>query len=226
MITHDPTYDSLAKAPIKTTDVVVVKQISDPYGYYDDTPSWSSSDSLMSVKIDAVGFFLGAVTKKATVSLLGIIDTAAVGDVFQVRTGLYDFDTSSFDYISQGFYFVDSIEFDYESGSTKITMYDHMHNASDTPYANTVDTTGFVYPATVEEVAGYVASAIGADLMLSFSSLPNYDYTVQEDPYYNISNATIYTVISDIAQATGTIARISDTTLEFVPYTFNLGVPA
>lgn len=226
MITHDQAYESLAKAPIKTTDVVVVKQISDPYGYYDDTPIWTSSDSLRSVKIDAVGFFLGAVTKKATVELLGIIDTAANGDVFQVRAGLYDNDLDSFNYISQGFYIVDNVEYKYDSGSTIITLYDHMWTAQNTPYASTVDTTGFVYPATVEEVAGYAASSIGVELMANFSELPNASYSVLEDPYYNISGSTIQTVIAEIAQATGTIARISDTTLVFAPYAVNPGVIA
>lgn len=220
MITHDSTFEDLAKAPIKTTDVVVVKQITDVYGYYDDTPEWTSSDVLMSVNVDIVGAFLGAATKKATVNLLGIIDTASHGDVFQVRVGIYNNDpsVSGFNYISQGFFTVENVEYNYDAGSTKITMYDQMWLATNTPYASTVDTVGFTFPATIEDLAGYAASTIGVELMSTFSSLPNASYTIEVDPYYTISNSTIQTVIQEIAQATGTTARISDTTLMFSKY--------
>lgn len=218
MITRNKRFEELAVAPVKQTDVIVVKQIADPYGYYDDTPIWTSSDLLMKVTIDSVGAFLGTATKKATVNLIGIVDTAVVGDIFQVRLGLYDNDLSSFNYISQGFYIVHDIAFNYDDGYTTITMYDQMWTAQETAYSNTVDTTGITFPATVEELAVYMASAIGVDLMPNFSDLPNADYSIPVDPYYTISNATIQTVIQEIASATGTTARISDTTLVFSQY--------
>lgn len=218
MIAKDTAFGTLAKAPIKQTNVVVVRQTQDPYGYHDDTTAmWTSSSLLMSVAIDAVGQFLGTTTKKATVKLLGIITTANAGDTFQIRLGLYNSDPSvvGYDYISEGFYVIDNVSYDYDAGSTTVTMYDYMWGASNTPYA-----TGFTYPATVAQLAQQVASAIGANLMTGFGSLPNASYNILVDLYANISNATMQTVIQEIAATTGTTARISDTTLVFD--TFNI----
>lgn len=223
MILHDNTFEELANAPVKQTDVEVARQIQDPYGFYDDTLIWTSSDTLMSVTIDAVGGFLGTVTKKAVVKLLGIIDTTTSGDVFQVRLGLYDQDllVLDFNYISQGFYIVDNIAYDYDAGSTTITMYDHMWRAQNSLYTNFADVYGFSFPATVEELAAQMASVIGVELMTNFSLLPNAEYNILVDPFATIANATVQTVIQEIAATTGTIARISDTTLVFKQYEVN-----
>jgi hypothetical protein len=220
MITHDSTFETLALAPIKQTNTIVARQFADPYGYYDDGLTWASSDLLMSVKVDAVGQFLGTVTKKAVVKLLGIVTGYAVNDMFQVRVGIYNNDpsVSGFDYVSQGFFIVDNIAYDYESGSTTITMYDHMWSAQHTSYTDTTVSTGFTYPATVSVLAQQMASAIGVDLMAGFSSLPNASYNILVDPYLTISNATLATVIQEIAQTTGTTARITNTTLTFSQY--------
>lgn len=220
MITHDATFESLAVAPVKQTDVVVARQVPDPYGYYDDSLVWTSSDYLMSVNIDAVGAFLGTSTKKATVKLIGIIDTASVDDIFQVRLGLYDNDPSvaGFNYISEGFFFVEDIAYDYEAGSTTITMYDHMWKAQNTSYSTSPTFSTITYPITIENLAATMASAINAEFMSGFSSLPNASYNILADPYANIANTTLQNIIHQIAEATGTTARISDTTLEFVQY--------
>lgn len=219
MIYHDNTFATLANAPVKQTRVEVVMQTHDPYGWFDGAVNWNADTAagvLMSVNIDAVGSFLGTVTKKATVKLLGIVDDAQVGDVFQVRLGLYNNDPSvtGFNNISQGFYTVDDVAFDYEAGSTTVTMYDWMWWASRTPYS-----TNFTYPTTVEGLAGQVASSLGIELMVGFSSLPNASFTITEDLYATISNATLQTVIQEIAASTGTTARISDTTLVFSKFT-------
>jgi hypothetical protein len=222
MLTHTPAFETLATAPIKTTDVIVVRQQQDPYGYVEDpTAKWASSDVLMSVNVDCVGDFLSTVTKKATVKLLGIVDTAVAGDVFRVELGIYNADpsVSGFDYTCVGYYIVDNITYDYDAYSTTVTMYDHMWAAKNTPYSDTSNTSGdFTFPATVEELAIQMAGAIGVDLMASFSSLPNASYSIPIDPYSNISNATIQSVIQEIAGATGTTARITDTTLVFSQY--------
>lgn len=220
MILHDQKFEDLAQAPVKETNVEVARQIFDPYGSYDDTPIWASSDILMSVKIDSMGAFLGTVTKKATVKLLGVVEGVASGDTFQIRLGIYDNDPGvlAFNYISQGFFIVDDVEYDYEAGSTTVVMYDYMRDAQNTQYSEASGTAGFEYPATVESLAGQMASAIGVDLMATFSTLPNSDFVIESDPYINISNATLQTVIHEIAAATGTTARISDTTLTFVQY--------
>lgn len=212
MIYHDPTFASLATAPIKQSNVVVAQQVRDVYGYADTGISYTSSDALISVQIDCVGSFLGTATKKAAVKLLGIIDVPQVGDVFQIRLGLYNNDPSNigFNNISEGFFVIDSISYDYDSGETNYTMYDWMWTATNTPY-----TTSFTYPCTVLSLATQVAAALSVDLDSNFHNLPNASYTIAEDLYATISNATLQTVIQELAQSTGTTARFSDTTLIF-----------
>lgn len=217
MITHDTAFETLAQAPVKQTDVIVVRQTLDPYGYFDDTTAkYTSSTILMSVNIDSVGAMLGTATKKATVKLMGIVSGTEAGDIFQIRLGLYNADPSvvGYDYISEGFFIIDTIAYDYEAGSTTITMYDHMWTASQTPYSAGIVT----YPLTVTALAQGMASTLGLSLMAGFSSLPNASYTITEDLYANLSNATLQTVIQEIAATTGTTARVTDTTLVFAPY--------
>lgn len=221
MLVHNTRFEELAKAPVKQSDVEVVKQNLDVYGYIDSTPYWTSSDLLMEVKIDALGDILGAVTKKATVKLLGIQSTVAINDVFQVRLGLYDEDLSAYNYVSQGFFVVDEIDYDYEAGSTTVTMYDHMWRANKLIYSESIPEDSFTYPITVEDLALEIANVLNIELMEDFHLLPNAGYEIQEDLYSQISAATIQNVIQDIAGATGTTARITDTTLTFSSFDVN-----
>lgn len=221
MIIHDPTFEDLATAPVKIeTDVVVARQLLDTYGYMDDGLTWTSSDLLMEVKLDIVGEVLGTATKKAVVKLLGIVDTAAVKNLFQIRLGLYDNDPSvaGYNYISEGFFIVDTIDYDYEGGSTTITMYDHMWQAGKRLYTEAIPTNLITYPITVEAFAEQIAIVMNLELMPDFNLLPNFSYSILEDLYSEISGATVQTAIRDIAGATGTTARITDTNLVFAPY--------
>lgn len=156
-----------------------------------------------------------------TPTLLDVDAHYAVSGVYD--GGYFDGDTidGGFEYISQGFFHIDSMSFDYEANSTLITMYDHMWLAGQASYTETNLSSGFVYPTTVAGLAQQMASAVGVDLMADFSSLPNASYNILVDPFATISNATLQTVIQEIAATTGTTARISDTTLVFKPYTIN-----
>jgi hypothetical protein len=218
LITHNPTFEDLAKAPVKQTDVVVARQILDESGFIDGDQVYSSSDVLMEVKIDVVGEMLGTVTKKATARTLGILDEVAVGDTYQVRLGIYDTNLSAFNYISQGFYLVDSVDYDYEAGATTIVMYDYMWKADKTLYIEAVPADSLEYPLSVQDLALEMANLLNIDLMADFEDLPNADYEIQEDLYTDINGTTLRNVIQDIAGATGTTARITDTTLVFSQY--------
>ena len=76
-------------------------------------------------------------------------------------------------------------------------------------------------PISVKDYAAILADLIGCDLMAGFDQLPNADHMIQGDLYSLINRtngATLQTAIMDIAGATGTTARISDTTLVFSQY--------
>lgn len=228
MILHDERFEELATAPVKQIDVEVVQQTQefveggDPV-FTDDLPYWTSSDLLMDVKIDCVGEILGTVTKKATVKLLGIQDNIGIGETFQIRLGLMDNDpsVSGFNYISEGFFLVDSIDYDYEAGSTTVIMYDYMWQAGKLLYIESIPEDTITYPITVEELAVLVADIINVDLMDNFNLLPNADHEITEDLYSAISGTTLKNVIQEIAGATGTTARVTDTTLVFSQYDVN-----
>lgn len=225
MIVHDTRFEELAVAPVKTTNVEVVRQTQEfiegenPV-YVDDLPYWTSSDLLMEVKIDVVGGMLGTVTKKATVKLLGIQEGVLAGDTFQVRLGLYDDEGSvvGYNYVSEGFFLVETIDYDYEAGSTTVVMYDYMWKAGKLLYTEAIPEGAINYPTTVEFLAGFIVGILDIELMPDFSSLPNADYMITEDLYSTISGTTIKNVIAEIAGATGTTARFTDYKLIFSPY--------
>lgn len=218
MITHNATFETLAKAPVKQSDVIVVKQLPTETGYVATTPSYTSSGVLMEVKIDSVGEMLGTATKKATVTLIGITNTVQTKDLFKISLGLYNTSLSAFNYISQGFFIVDTIDYNYDAGSTTITMYDHMWTATNTLFEESVGTGAITYPVTVQNFALHIASLLGLTLPASFTSLPNSQFSIIANLYSTSSGATLQNVIQDIAGATGTTARVTDTTLTFSQY--------
>lgn len=227
MITHDSRFEELAAAPVKgEPSFIVVRQELVNTGteeapameYVDATPKWEGSTILMEIKIDAVGSMLGQATKKAVVKMQGIQDTTASGDLFQIRSGLLDPLTSDYNYISQGFFIVDTIDYDYEKGSTTVTMYDHMWRAGQLGYAENVPSASIEYPITVEQFAHEMALIINTELMADFDQLPNSQFEIPQDLYTAQSGTTIQNAIMDIAGATGTTARITDTTLTFSAY--------
>lgn len=224
MITHSATFEDLAKAPIKNIDVIVVRRITEPFvegetqEIIDDvTAKWTSSDVLMEAKIDSVGIMLGSATKKATIKLLGIIDDALVSDLFQIRLGLFNQDpsVSGYDYVSVGHFNVDSIDYDYEAGSTTIIMYDAMWRAGNTLYTEAVGLDFIEYPISVQDFASTIATLLDVTLHVDFNTLPNYNYMITEDLYSEISTATLKNVIQDIAGATGSTAHLTDEVLHF-----------
>lgn len=224
MITHSSTFETLAKAPVKQTDVVVARKVTDITSgnvVDDGIITWASSGVLMEVRIDSVGEMLGSATKKATVKLLGIIDTAIVGNLFQVRLGIYNAATlvNAYDYSSVGYFTVDSIDYDYEASSTTIVMYDAMWKAGNTLYTEAVGLNFITYPISVQNFATTIAGILGVTLDTDFSTLPNKDYMILADLYSIISTTTLKNVIQDIAGATGSTAHMTDTVLHFHGFT-------
>ena len=219
MILHSETFEDLAKAPVKNTDVVVTRRILDEFGDLNDDGiiEWTSSGILMEAKVDSVGEMLGAATKKATVKLLGIVDTAVVAELFQIRLGIFNQDpsVSGYEYVSVGHFLVDSIDYDYDAGSTTIVMYDHLWKAGNTLYTEAVGLDFITYPITVEDFAATIAGLLNVTLDPDFATLPNSQYEILEDLYSTISTTTLKNVIQDIAGATGTTAHMTDTELEF-----------
>lgn len=223
MLVHSNQFKTAAQSLIKQTSVQVSRQVLDTYGYVDSVPVWKSGDLLVEVSIDSVGLMLGTVTKKAVVKLIGIEDDVSAGDIYKIKLGVntsgnvYE-DQENYDYTSQGFYIVDTVDFNYDTNSTVVTMYDHMWKANGTKYVEVIPENSIIYPVTIEYLASHVASLLNMDLDPNFGSLPNATQPITEDLYTKIPNATLKNVIQDIAGATGTTARVTDTTLVFSQY--------
>lgn len=227
----NPSFKASAVAPVKQSHVIVTSKLRDPLtGVYTDGPiSWTSADYLQSVNLDAIGSFLGTATKKATIKLQYLrggvaVETPLNGDQFEVSLGLnpmpndLSYPTVSYDYVSLGYFTVDEVSFNYEAGSVTITMYDQMWSAQSANSTDTDQTAALLFPCTIEELAEQVAAIMGVSFMSGFSAFPNASFIIDANPYSNISNANMQTVIQEIASATGTSARISGTTLEFIQY--------
>lgn len=207
MITHDTRFAELAAAPVKTIRVRFDDQ-TDETGEHD----FASADDLMTATQTLMGNFLGVGTKKMEVKCLG--------DWSDVRTHHYDGYLAIWDAVEDdwneiylGQFVVDNAAYDIDAGSTVITMYDALYNAANTPYALVDD----LFPCTVAQLAAAVATTFGSALDFS-PSLPNAGYTITENLWKTINNATMYDVAKEIAEATATTVVMRGDTLTFKPY--------
>lgn len=208
MILHDSTFEDLALAPIKTPSAVMTETI------VEDPLEYAGGDLLASVTIDNVGTFLGTATKKAVVKLLGV-HTELLGKSFDIKVRFLDPTDKTYYYASEGIFSTSEVAVDYERNATTITLYDAMWTAVNSNYGDF----SFIYPMTVESLAGAIATQLGVTLATGFDLLPNHDYSILVDPYIDIDGTKLRDVIEEIAQTTATTAIISGTYLKFIPYT-------
>ena len=112
---------------------------------------------------------------------------------------------------------VTEVEYDEDQPTTTITVDDAIVISGATAYGG-LDLT---YPITVENIIPAVADAIIDENSYSYDdSMPNLDYSLASDVFANIQGYMVRDFISDIAEATGSTARINAAgSLEFTPIT-------
>ena len=208
MITVSDRYKTNAQAPVKSIQArLTMIDTSMPSLVID------SSGELISVKEEVVGSFNNIATKKLTVSIIGIHDELR-DMTMKYETGIVDPIDKTVDWANQGEFIVDTVNVDFDKGSTQAVMYDKIFQTSKLKYVDRQ----MSFPMTVQSMARYVADTILADLDPNFANLPNASYTVREDLYAKINNFTYQNILTEIAQSTGTTAIMSEGVLEFRPF--------
>jgi len=114
---------------------------------------------------------------------------------------------------------VTKVEKDEDAPSTTITIDDALVVAASTPYGGL----NLDYPVTIEGLINAIATSIITNGSAVYpDNLPNLDYSLASDAFANIQNYMVRDFIADIAEATGSTARITpQNQLEFTPISMN-----
>jgi hypothetical protein len=157
------------------------------------------NDNLKSFKIEKTSpngkFFGFAVSQKITIEAIGIIENIQKGDKLIPSIGIKDFDED----LLLPYFYVDTIDRSKVNNTTTITGYDILHK---TDFLN-ISGISFSYPMYI--------SAYGREVCESFGAYASFDETgflVRQDPNFS-GNETLHTVLTAIAEATGTICYVS-----------------
>jgi hypothetical protein len=157
------------------------------------------NDNLKSFKIEKTSpngkFFGFAVSQKITIEALGIIDNIQKGDKLIPSIGIKDFDED----LLLPYFYVDTIDRSKVNNTTTITGYDILYKAD---YIN-INTLSFEYPMYISAYGRQVCEAFGA-----YASFDESGFLVKEAPNFG-GNETLRSVLTEIAEATGTICYVS-----------------
>lgn len=211
MISCSNRFKELMRAPVKTIQMCVTTNEPTPQ-------TFASSDVLMSVDIEADGFFFGAVTESLTMKLIGTDYNLVGHDVKPTLQVLSDAENEIYEELSYNSFRVYEQTVDLEKGITTVKGYDAIGIAAKLEYAEGA----IIWPCTVANLASQVAANIGIALLTDMSTLPNSTYIISEDLYANISGANYRNILTEIAGATASVCRVSDDKLVFEPALANV----
>lgn len=202
MIPASQRYQTNAKAPVKQIQLKIT-------GENNQIIATGDSD-LIRAKIKQAGQFLGVATKKIEITAIGDKSSLANQNI-KVELGIIDPATSQTDWTTQGFFFVQEVKVNLEKGTSEITAKDLALRLAETEYSTAQP---FTFPTTVAGLAQQIATSQNITLA-DISTLPNANYQIKEDLYKKIKGFTIKNIIEEIAQATGTTAKIREKQLIF-----------
>lgn len=207
MITINSRFVELAASPVKT-----VRLLFDDGTDLTGTHDFQSSDYLMTATMTSLGAFLGVATKKMVAKSLGDWTTVK-GHYFDAYLGIWDSTANAWNDINIGQFIVDNVAWDIDAGSSTITMYDALYVAGITPYG----LNDSLFPITVKNLATALATTMGASVSFD-AGLPNANYSITENLWKTINQATMKDVAQSIAEATGTTVKMVGDTLTFFKY--------
>ena len=207
MISVSDDFKQAMKAPVKTIRATIA---------VDGGTSFVSSDQLISFSTEADGYYFGSTTKSLSFKVLGteysLLNTE-ISVVLEVCTSASDDIWESCDL---GKFKIVEQSTNLESETTEFKAYDTVGMMGRHEYDGNLS-----FPCTVANLVSQIASRYS--LVYSPVTLVNGNYSISEDLYSTISNLTYRDILSEIAGATATIARIdgiSDTlTLGSLPTT-------
>ncbi len=199
MISVSDSFKAAAVAPVKRLSASIV---IDPSG--DSPVTITDADYLVSLSIESTGELFGSVATVATVKLLGS-DYDLVGKTIRIGYGL-NIGEGAFEQIDYGYFLITEAPVKKGAETTTIKALGKMSEMQNVGYEASI-----TYPITIAGLAAAIGDKFGLTVA-SMSSLPNYNYTIQEDLYENISEENYRNILSEIAGATASMAVVDDRT--------------
>jgi len=196
-------FKSAMKAPVKQLKTTITLTSEG------DTQTYTGEDELVSLNVATSGNYFTAATGAIDFTLLGT-SYSLLGYRAAVQLSvLIDADNDTWSSINIGLYRITEQTADLEKGITKLKGVDALGYLASLAYSSAT----IQYPLTVADLAqAVVANNTGVDLATDVSLLPNGTYSIAEDLYANINNATLRDVMGEIAGATASLCGAVDGT--------------
>lgn len=202
-ITASSAFKNAMKAPVKQikTTITLTKE--------DDTQVYTGDDYLVSLNVATSGNYFNAATGAIDFTLLGT-SYSLLGYRASVQLSvLTNASNNTWESINIGLYRIAEQTADLDKGITKLKGVDALGYLASLAYSSAT----IRYPLTVADLASAViANNTGVDLATDVSLLPNGTYSIAEDLYANINNATLRDVMGEIAGATASLCGAVDGT--------------
>lgn len=205
MIETSKQFQLAMKQPTKTIRMSVITNEPIPRVF-------KSSDVLVSAEISATGCFFGTAAKTLTMKLIGVDYDLIDVDITPTLETKIEGSDDEWQTCSYGKFRVTEQEADLENGIMIFKAYDVVAEANNIDYYEG----DITYGCSIESLARQVAEKLHVDLGTDMTTLPNYDYIINEDLYAKISNTNYRNILAEIAGATATICRIHNNKLEFL----------
>ena len=203
MINVSNAFKTAAQAPVK---VMRARVIISPDT--EEAETVSSDGNLISLAIETTGELFNAVMSMATIKLIGT-DWVLANKPIKIEVDLQS--GNSWETIDYGYYRVDSQPATLDKDSTTVKAYSAMGEMQSTLY----EAGSITFPITVANMASAIGIRFGLTVS-SMASLPNADYTIQDDLYANITDMNFRNILAEIAGATATIALVDTAAKQIV----------
>lgn len=194
MISVSDNYITAAKAPVKILQASITI----------DGNTFLSSDILVSLTKEELGYYFSTVTKSLTFTLLGT-DFNLLNKKAQVLIELKHQD--SFESCDLGSFEIYDQTIDFEKKISTFKAFDKIGSMGKVQYNHGE----LSFNCSIRNLAAQIADRF--DLELTCDDLPNLDYIIKEDLYANINNVTYRDILAEIAGATCSIVKTTDTNL-------------
>lgn len=203
MINVSDSFKTAATAPVKRVSASIVV---DPFG--GSPVTISDTDNLISFSLESTGELFGSVATVATVKLLGS-DYDLIGKTIQITYSLL-IGNDSYEQIDYGYFTVTEAPTKKGSETTTIRAIGKMSEMQNVGYEANI-----TYPITIANLAAAIGDRFGLTVA-DMTTLPNYNYTIQEDLYSNISSENYRNILAEIAGATASMAIVDNRTQQII----------
>ncbi len=203
MINVSDSFKTAATAPVKRVSASIVV---DPFG--GSPVTISDTDNLISFSLESTGELFGSVATVATVKLLGS-NYDLIGKTIQITYSLL-IGNDSYEQIDYGYFTVTEAPTKKGSETTTIKAIGKMSEMQNVGYEANI-----TYPITIANLVAAIGDRFGLTVA-DMTTLPNYNYTIQEDLYSNISSENYRNILAEIAGATASMVIVDNRTQQII----------